>query len=120
MFDGIYSTHDNLLRRVLLPLLTARDVSRATLQAIATATEFVVVPWYFEWLIPVFRLLPLPVYDALAATAGARHGMHGFTGRRSSQHNEDRMATVDEKGGATMQSSSRKSRRRSVRGQHTS
>lgn len=81
MFDGMFSKGDTKLRQWLLPLLSAEDVSQATLGAIRSGKEFCVVPWHFEWLIPLFRLLPLGLYDIMAGLAGAHTGMSGFTGR---------------------------------------
>jgi len=81
MFRGIYSDGDNVFRQMLIPLLTAANVSQATLHALYNGCEFVVVPWYFGWFIPLCRLLPVGVYDAMASLAGATHSMSGFQGR---------------------------------------
>ncbi len=76
MFDGVQT-------RVpwLLPILKPEDVATKTLDAIERGAAKLVLPWSVN-LMPVMRVLPVPLFDAVVDLLGVNHTMDRFTGHR--------------------------------------
>lgn len=75
MFAGVRSRFPRLL-----PILREGDVARAVLDGVERGREQIVLPPLVR-LLPAFRLLPVPAFDAVLDVFGINHTMDDFTGR---------------------------------------
>lgn len=65
----------------LLPILQPEDVAIRALDAIERGSAKLVMPWSVN-LLPIARVLPVPVFDAMVDLLGVNHTMDHFTGHR--------------------------------------
>ena len=77
MFDGVKTRFS-----WLLPILKPEDVARRTVQGVERDRARVVMPRFVS-LVPLMRLLPVPVMDRLADFLGVNTSMDDFIGRDS-------------------------------------
>ena len=75
MFDGVQTRFP-----WLLPILKPEGVATRTLDAIERGAAKLVLPWSVN-LLPVARVLPVPVFDGVVDLLGVNHTMDRFTGR---------------------------------------
>jgi all-trans-retinol dehydrogenase (NAD+) len=75
MFAGVKSRFP-----LLLPILEEADVSRRIVAAIEHERPRLVMPW-LVFLLPLMRVLPVPLMDALANFLGVNVSMDEFVGR---------------------------------------
>lgn len=75
MFEGVRTRFS-----FLLPILKEADVATSVLDAVERGREQLVLPRSIA-LIPVSRLLPLPLFDRLMDLLGVNRTMDHFTGR---------------------------------------
>lgn len=76
MFDGVQTRFP-----WLLPILQQQDVATKTLDAIERGSAKLVMPWSVS-LLPLARVLPVPVFDAMVDFLGVNHTMDHFTGHQ--------------------------------------
>lgn len=74
MFDGVQTRFP-----WLLPILEPEDVATRTLDAIERGSAKLVIPWSVN-LLPIARVLPVPMFDAMVDLLGVNHTMDHFTG----------------------------------------
>ena len=67
---------------VMLPVLEPEDVAERIVRAIRRNKRRVVMPWSVH-LLPLMRVLPIPLLDALAGMLGVNTSMDDFVGRDS-------------------------------------
>ncbi len=79
MFDGVKTRF-----AWLLPILDQEKVATRVVEAIARGEQRVVMPPMVH-LVPLLRLLPVPVFDGLAALFGINRSMDEFKGRKKGQ-----------------------------------
>jgi len=79
MFDGVRTRFS-----FLLPILEADRVTRRIVRAIERDRPRVLMP-FLVYLVPVLRLLPVGVFDAIAGMLGINVSMDHFTGRTVSK-----------------------------------
>jgi all-trans-retinol dehydrogenase (NAD+) len=75
MFEGVRTRFP-----FLLPILEQQQVADAVVDAVEHNRPRVVMPW-FPKTVPVFRVLPVPVFDRIADFFGINVGMKDFVGR---------------------------------------
>jgi all-trans-retinol dehydrogenase (NAD+) len=75
MFHGVKSRHPRLM-----PILREDDVAARVVRAIARDQRRLVMPWSVA-LVPLLRVLPIGVFDRLAAFLGINVSMDEFVGR---------------------------------------
>ena len=75
MFDGVTTRFP-----ALLPILRPTYVAAATLNAVESSRSVLVMPWFVNSL-PLLRVLPVKLADAMADFFGINHGMDEFQGR---------------------------------------
>jgi all-trans-retinol dehydrogenase (NAD+) len=84
MFRGILEgpRARNPLRTLFFRALHEEEVAHAIFKAVCAGGHHVVfLPWMFEWLVPILRLvMPLRVYDFFVGIMGGWHGMDSFRG----------------------------------------
>lgn len=80
MFEGVRTRFS-----FLLPILKETDVAASVLDAVERGREQLVLPRSIA-LIPVSRLLPLPLFDRLMDLLGVNRTMDHFTGRPDHPH----------------------------------
>lgn len=84
-FARIRSVVD-VLRSALFPPLTASAVATATVEAVCSRRDVVLVlPWYASAAVWAVRALPLRAADTVVGALGGWHGMETFVGRASAQ-----------------------------------
>ncbi|MGB3414905.1 MAG: SDR family oxidoreductase [Microbacteriaceae bacterium] len=76
MFEGVRTRFP-----LILPILDQKRVVRRVIRSIQNNDRMLVLPWIVR-LIPAMRLLPVPLFDALADLLGINQTMDKFTGRR--------------------------------------
>ncbi|MDX2170635.1 MAG: short-chain dehydrogenase, partial [Deltaproteobacteria bacterium] len=70
---------------LLLPILKEHDVATRVVQAIANNRRRVVMPWLCH-LVPMIRVLPVGLFDAIANFLGVNSSMKAFVGRSAPPH----------------------------------
>lgn len=75
MFRGVRSRFPRLL-----PILDEEEVARAVVRAVQRDRARVCLPRLVHWL-PLLRVLPVPVFDAIARWLGVNASMDAFVGR---------------------------------------
>jgi all-trans-retinol dehydrogenase (NAD+) len=75
MFEGVRTRFP-----LLLPILREGDVARRVLDAVEAGRQQLVMPPLVR-VLPVLRMLPVPVFDAVLDVFGINRGMEHFTGR---------------------------------------
>jgi len=79
MFDGVRTRFP-----FLLPILKADRVTRRIVRAIERDRPRVLMP-FLVYLVPVLRLLPVRLFDAIAGVLGINVSMDHFTGRKTTK-----------------------------------
>lgn len=80
MFHGVRSRHP-----WLLPLLEPRDVASSLVNAVRRDRARVLMPWAVR-LLPLLRMLPVPLFDFVADRLGVNSSMDAFVGRGDPRH----------------------------------
>jgi all-trans-retinol dehydrogenase (NAD+) len=75
MFEGVKSRFP-----FLLPILEPEDVAGRVVRAVARGRRRVTMPWIVHT-VPLLRVLPVPVFDAVANFLGVNVSMEEFVGR---------------------------------------
>jgi len=75
MFTGVKSRFP-----WLMPILEESDVALRTVEAIERNRRRIIMPWSVAFL-PLMRMLPVPIFDALANFLGVNQSMDKFVGR---------------------------------------
>jgi all-trans-retinol dehydrogenase (NAD+) len=75
MFTGVKSRFP-----WLMPILEEADVATRTVDAIEKGRRRLIMPWSVAFL-PLMRMLPVPIFDALANFLGVNRSMDEFVGR---------------------------------------
>ncbi|QQR91230.1 MAG: SDR family oxidoreductase [Myxococcales bacterium] len=83
MFTGVKTRFP-----LLLPILEGQYVAKKTIRAIEKDKATLMMPRILH-LLPLLRLLPVPLFDALANFLGINHSMDDFIGRKTLS-NDDR------------------------------
>jgi all-trans-retinol dehydrogenase (NAD+) len=90
MFDGVKSRFP-----LLLPILKEEDVADKTVAAIEKNRNKVVLPPIIR-LVPLLRMLPTPVFDAIMGLFGVNSSMETFDGHGKKEPNRQKLKDTSE------------------------